>query len=258
MKTKALSWEATVALGLCLVSLALYCVHFACFRDLQYISLSILTNLAFMPISVLVVTLIIDRLLSARERAMRREKLRMLISVFFSSLGNSLLEIFFSCDSSVRRSPENIGMSESWTGMRPVKVSVVLASDSYAVSVEQTDLEELRALLTRKMDILLRLLENPSLHEHESFSELLRTVFHLAEELSLKEDFYDVSDADVQHLTADINRCYGLLVQEWSDYLNYLEANYPYLFSLAVRTNPLSCCPPESECRDEHLNASAA
>jgi len=104
MKTKAVSWEATVALGLCLASLALYFIHFACFRDLQYIWLSSLTNLAFLPISVLVVTLIIDRLLSTRERAMRRDKLRMLISVFFSSLGNRLLEILFSCDSDVSSS----------------------------------------------------------------------------------------------------------------------------------------------------------
>ena len=51
MKTKVLSWEATVALGLCLASLVLYFIHFACFRDLQYIWLSSLTNLAFLPIS---------------------------------------------------------------------------------------------------------------------------------------------------------------------------------------------------------------
>lgn len=150
MKMKAVSWEATVALGLCLASLALYLIHFACFRDLQYIWLSGLTNLAFLPISVLVVTLIIDRLLSARERAMRRDKLRMLISVFFSSLGNRLLEILFSCDSDVRHLRRHVNMPESWAGRHPVKVNVVLAGHSYAVSVEHADLEELRTLLTHK------------------------------------------------------------------------------------------------------------
>jgi len=29
-----------------------------------------------------------------------------------------------------------------------------------------------------------------------------------------------------------------LLVHEWLDYMKYLKKNYPYLFSLAVRTNP--------------------
>ncbi len=181
MKTKAIFSQAKVVLTLCLASLVLYFIHFACFRDLQHIWLSSLTNLAFLPISVLLVTLIMDRMLSARERAMRREKLRMLISVFFSGLGNKLLAILVRCDSSLLDSREYVGMRESWTGMRPAKVSVVLADHSYAVSVEPADLEELRTLLTRKMDILLRLLENPSLHEHESFAELLRAVFHLTE-----------------------------------------------------------------------------
>jgi hypothetical protein len=27
-------------------------------------------------------------------------------------------------------------------------------------------------------------------------------------------------------------------VHQWLDYLRYLKTNYPYLFSLAIRTNP--------------------
>jgi hypothetical protein len=29
-----------------------------------------------------------------------------------------------------------------------------------------------------------------------------------------------------------------LLVQQWLEYVKYLKDNYPYLFSLAMRTNP--------------------
>ena len=47
-------------------------------------------------------------------------------------------------------------------------------------------------------------------------------------------------------------------VKQQHSHLSYLEANYPYLFSLAIRTSPLSCCPPEVERRDEPLKASAA
>ena len=195
MKTKAIAWEAKVALGLCFTSLVLYFVHFAAYRDVPYIGLSLLNNLAFLPISVLVVTLIIDRLLSKRERAMRRHKLRMLISVFFSSFGNKLLEILFRCDVNVHRLCQN-SVAESWAETHPRKMNVVPTAHSPEVSVQQDDLEELRNLLTSKMDILLRLLENPSLHEHETFAELLRTVFHLREELSWKENFWEMSESD--------------------------------------------------------------
>ncbi len=261
-----------MALGLCLASLTLYLVHFACFRDVQYLWLSVLTNLAFLPISVLLVTLVIDRLLSARERALRREKLRMLVSVFFSSLGNELLGILFRCDANVtggwhdqagRGHVEDEMVPAHAHGERghgtqpfrslaahPGRVEVVVACRCHEVCVEQADLEQLRGLLVHKLDILLRLLENPSLHEHESFAELLRAVFHLEEELSLKDDLRRIPASDHEHLRADVNRCYGLLVREWNDYLDYLEANYPYLFSLALRTNPLCICTPPAEGRE--------
>jgi len=258
MKNRAVSLEAKAATGLCSASLLLYLVHYASFRDAQYLWLSGLTSLAFLPISVLVVTLIIDRLLSARERAMRREKLRMLISVFFSSLGNELLAILFRCDAGVQGLHGRTNTPERWAAARPGRVKVVVACRCHEVHVEQAELEQLRTLLVRKLDILLRLLENPSLHEHESFAELLRAVFHLEEELSLKDDLHQISAADHGHLGSDVNRCYGLLVREWDDYLNYLEGNYPYLFSLALRTNPLCICAGKAEPREEYAAVEAA
>jgi hypothetical protein len=258
VNNKAFSSEAKVVLGLCLASLTMYLVHFACFRDVQYLWLSVLTNLAFLPISVLLVTLVIDRLLSARERALRREKLRMLVSVFFSSLGNELLGILFRCDANVAGGCGRPDAAGRRAAMRPGRVEVVVACRCHEVCIEQADLEQLRGLLVHKLDILLRLLENPSLHEHESFAELLRAVFHLEEELSLKDDLRRISASDHEHLRADVNRCYGLLVREWDDYLDYLEANYPYLFSLALRTNPLCICTPPAEGREERAVVRAA
>jgi hypothetical protein len=35
-----------------------------------------------------------------------------------------------------------------------------------------------------------------------------------------------------------MERAYVLLIREWLDYMNHLQQVYPYLFSLARRTNP--------------------
>jgi hypothetical protein len=83
-----------------------------------------------------------------------------------------------------------------------------------------------------------RLLENPTLLEHESFTDLLRAVFHLTEELAYREDLSRSPTSDRAHIAGDINRAYHLLVHQWVDYMEYLKMNYPYLFSLAMRTNP--------------------
>jgi hypothetical protein len=56
--------------------------------------------------------------------------------------------------------------------------------------------------------------------------------------LERREKVTDLSDSDYEHLTDDVNRAYTLLVQQWLDYEKYLKDNYPYLFSLAMRTNP--------------------
>jgi hypothetical protein len=106
------------------------------------------------------------------------------------------------------------------------------------VDIHKIDLEALRNFVKEKRDFLLRLLENPILLEHESFTEVLRAVFHLAEELISREELKKLPDSDYEHLGTDIKRAYVLIVGKWLDYIEYLKNNYPYLFSFAMRTNP--------------------
>jgi hypothetical protein len=96
----------------------------------------------------------------------------------------------------------------------------------------------LKGFLVDKRKFLLALLENPNLLEHETFTELLRAVFHIAEELERRPDIKQLSSADYVHLKNDIERVYGLLIYEWLLYMAHLKENYPYLFSLALRLNP--------------------
>jgi hypothetical protein len=39
-------------------------------------------------------------------------------------------------------------------------------------------------------------------------------------------------------LPGDVQRGYVLLIKEWLAYMAHLQTRYPYLFSLALRTNP--------------------
>ena len=65
-----------------------------------------------------------------------------------------------------------------------------------------------------RRDFLVRLLENPSLLEHESFTNLLRAVFHLTEELAYREDPNQLLENDKRHIAGNMIRAYHLLVQE--------------------------------------------
>jgi hypothetical protein len=96
----------------------------------------------------------------------------------------------------------------------------------------------LREFLVNRRGFLLGLLENPNLLEHETFTELLWAVFHLSEELESRPGFEFIPETDYHHLIGDIKRAYMQLVMEWLDYMKHLKKEYPYLFSLAMRTNP--------------------
>ena len=99
-------------------------------------------------------------------------------------------------------------------------------------------MESLKRILLENGDFVLRLLENQNLLEHESFTELLWAVSHLTEELSHRQNLQNLTDADKKHLAGDMRRAYRLLMLEWLSYMEHLKKEYPYLFSLAVRTNP--------------------
>ena len=79
------------AAALLAVSGATYVIHFFLFEDLHHILIFFVEDIAFIPIEVLLVTIVIHRLLESRAKAERRDKLGMLIGAFFSTVGIDLL-----------------------------------------------------------------------------------------------------------------------------------------------------------------------
>lgn len=83
-------------------------------------------------------------------------------------------------------------------------------------------------------------MSNSILLEHESFTELLLALFHLYEELSKRNSLEKICEADYRHLAIDMERAYLLLLKEWLYYMKHLKKEYPYIFSLELRSNPLN------------------
>ncbi len=235
---KRFSWQ--ILLGLCLIVLSIifYVLHYAIFRDPHHIFLYLIGDVAFVFIEVLLVTLIIHQVLSMREKRTRLEKLNMVIGAFFSEVGTRLVAYFSDFDPTLDKIRKELVVTNDWSEQEFSSVSKRLKNYDYAVEVQKVELEDLANFLMGKRDFLLRLLENPTLLEHESFTELLRAVFHLTEELANREDLRQLPDTDYKHLAGDMKRAYILLVHQWLDYMRHLKDNYPYLFSLAMRGNP--------------------
>jgi hypothetical protein len=195
-------------------------------------------DLAFIPIQVLLVTLILDQLLNVREKQAMLNKLNMVIGTFFSEVGTGLIKSFAGFDHHFDKIRGDFIVTNEWTDQKFASTIKGLGPYEYRIDHTKSDLLALKVFLTGKREFLLRLLENPNLLEHETFTELLWAVFHLTEELEVREDLTRLTPADGMHIAEDMKRAYVLLIGEWLAYMKHLRKEYPYLFSLAVRLNP--------------------
>ncbi|RJR19441.1 MAG: hypothetical protein C4581_05065 [Nitrospiraceae bacterium] len=231
-------WQILLGLLLVAMSALFYSLHYVIFKDSHHIFIYLLGDIAFVPIEVLLVTMIIHKLLEERERKSKMEKLNMVIETFFSAAGTEVLAHLSDCDPKLDNIRQDLIVTGKWTDNEFNNIRKRLRVYDYTVNISKIDLKELRSYMIDKREFFLRLLENPAILEHESFTELLRAIFHLTEELINRDDTSSLPDTDYEHLGGDIHRVYGLLVKEWLEYMKYLKNNYPYLFSLAMRTNP--------------------
>jgi hypothetical protein len=195
-------------------------------------------DIAFVFIEVLLVTLIIHQLLDQREKRSKLHKLNMVIGTFFSEVGTDLMKSFIEFDAHIDKIRRNLMATDQWPVRQFSEVNKSLMNYDFKIETQRGDLEKLKRFLIGKRDFLLRLLENPNLLEHESFTDLLWAVFHLAEELENRVDVKKLSDTDSAHISGDMKRACILLISQWLLYMKHLKTNYPYLFSLAVRMNP--------------------
>jgi hypothetical protein len=198
----------------------------------------LLEDIAFLPVEVLFVTLVIQRLLSNREKRTRLEKMNLVIGAFFSEVGIWLLAYLSDMDPELNAIKSELVITNDWSDLEFSRVSSKLQSHDFRIEMERIDLEGLKRLMNKERDFFLRLIENPTLLEHESFTELLRAVFHVTEELASRQELRGLPATDIAHLEGDLRRVYRLLIRSWLGYMKYLKADYPYLFSLAMRTNP--------------------
>jgi hypothetical protein len=162
----------------------------------------------------------------------------LLIGTFFSTIGTPLLAQLVKADSTIDRVKEHLVIGDDWHNEMFKEVKVSLNDHICSIAIDHVDLVDLKSFLISHEDFLLRLVENPMVFEHESFTDLILAINHLTEEVKERGDLVTLPPSDLDHLASDIRRVYSQLIPEWVKYMEYLKNHYPYLFSLAIRKNP--------------------
>jgi len=219
-------------------SAILYFVHYRIFENPYHIFIYMLGDLAFLPLEVFIVVIVIERILAYREKKAILSKLNMVVGAFFSEVGNQLIADLLCSVENREETFQCLSLKPDWTRNDFRRATACTHNIKVTTDCSGIDLEALRELLTQKRGFLLRLLENPNLLEHEHFTDLMWAIFHLGEELEARPSMKNLPESDLQHLAGDIQRVYGQLVAQWVNYLEHLKSKYPYLFSLVLRTHP--------------------
>lgn len=221
-------------------STTIYLVDYLVDGSFKGVATSFLGNLAFLPVYIMVVTLTLEQILKERERQTLRRKLNMVIGVFFSEVGTRLFRELagYLVRNDVLRA--SLQVSQQWQERDFSEALALLHRLDVTLDCGDRDKEGLKSFLVGKRDFMVGLLENQNLLEHEEFTDLLWAVFHLVEELDARESLDNMPKADIDHLNGDMKRVFGHLAREWVLYMLHLKQDYPYLFSLAVRMNPMA------------------
>lgn len=241
---KKLGWRVRLGILLIFLSAILYFSNALIFGDFEHTLFYLHIDLAFIPIEALIIVLFLEWIISEREKRNLLQKLNMVIGSFFSEVGTDLLRGISGFDSKTGKIRKKLIINDDWTQKDFLNASKRIKSYNYNVYIGKDNpdslayLQELKNYLISKREFMLSLLANPNLLEHDTFTDLLWAVFHLIEELENREDLNDLPKADYVHLATDTERAYALIVYEWLQYMEHLMNNYPYLFSLAIRTNP--------------------
>jgi hypothetical protein len=231
-------WQTMLAIILIVIAATLYILQIYLFHSQRDTLFYLFQDLAFVPIQVLLVTIIVDRFLRIRERMALLKKLNMVIGAFFSEVGTKLLRSCIEFDPDHRAINKKLIITTAWTDRQFTAAIAEIKTHQFPMDCAKGDLHNLKEFLVARRGFLLGLLENQNLLEHETFTELLWAVFHLMEELDSRHDVRSLPHPDCEHIAGDIKRAYVILIKEWIAYMQHLKREYPYLFSLAVRTNP--------------------
>lgn len=236
-------WKLKFSIIMVIAIIVIYGSNILILKDPEHVISYIWTHLGFIPVDILIVAFVLDEIISKKEKEAMMEKLDMIMSTFFSEIGNELIGQFSSVNQ-YKADTNDLESIKNWTDkdyenkLKEIKnVNIPFKAD-VAPQDREEYLTNIRNILIEKREFIVGLINNPNLLEKEEFSELLIAILHLDEELEHRPDLSKVSDIDFNHLNGDMERIYNKLVHEWIYYLKYLNKHYPYMIALIVRTNP--------------------
>ena len=230
--------KVTIAIVLIAFSVLLYVLQNIIFNKPNETVFYFFQDLAFLPIEVLLVTLILDGIIKEREKRNRMLEINIVVGAFFSEMGADAIRRMKPFITNMEGIMDKVEISGTF-GPRDFENSAdAVAKYDFQADSTLGNLRDLGNFLKEKNSTTLGMFENPNLLENSRFTSMLWAVYHVMDEIQNRDDISALPQSDLDHLSGDLQRAFCLLVVEWILYMEHMKSKYPYLFSLAVRKNP--------------------
>ncbi len=231
-------WEVKISILLLITSLFFYVVNYLTFHDTSFIEKYILAQLGFLPISVLLVSIVLNSLMVRRSKKERKQKLNIVVGSFFGEIGKDLLRYLSKYDPEAQELAKDMLNLENKSTNELEALEEKIKDRVFKINMEKINLYELRKFLMENKEFVISLLDNPVIIEHETFTDLLWNVLHVSEELKRIINFDTISVEEYEDIKGDLEKLYALLSYEWLKYISYLHEAYPHIFQYEAKTAP--------------------
>ena len=208
------------------ISACIYGMQILIFKDVRNTEFYIFQDMAFIPISIAITTVVVGELLDINNKRDSRQKTRMLTSTFFSDIGfelMSMLALVSNIDEELLHTINDTELSDSdkITAIKNIGLTVNADMGIYTIISD--------VIIASKTDILI-LSSNPMLYDHEYFSDLLWELLHLMDEFRLRGDYVKLTPNDLTELNSDFAQVLELLLINWVVNAKYLKETYPNFY----------------------------
>lgn len=209
------------------ISACIYGMQILIFKDVRNTEFYIFQDMAFIPISIAITTVVVGELLDINNKRDSRQKTRMLTSTFFSDIGfelMSMLALVSNIDEALLQTINDSDLSEQ-DKISAIKNSGFTVNADIGIYTIISDV-----IIASKTDILI-LSSNPMLYDHEYFSDLLWELLHLMDEFRLRGDYVKLTPNDLTELNSDFAQVLELLLINWVVNAKYLKETYPNFYN---------------------------
>ncbi|WP_281522512.1 hypothetical protein [Mogibacterium timidum] len=214
--------------ALVLISASIYGLQILIFHDVRNTEFYIFQDMAFIPISIAITTIVVGEILDVTNKRDSRRKTRMLTSTFFSDLGfelMSMLALVSNIDDATLHAIncEEVSVSD--------KINTIKAFD-FKINADLAIYNIISDLIVSSKTDILIISSNPMLYDHEYFSDLLLDLFHLLDEFRLRGDYIKLTREDLLHFNEDFAQIFELLLINWVINAKYLKETYPHFYKV--------------------------